>query len=132
MSDAARKRSARAIGTDFGIFYPVGYIVAGLPEPPQAEQVRHDLLSGGYEAQDCAMSAPPKLKKRLGRISTTTLVSWPAWAGATMQPSAPRSSKEGCNLFADLRARRSRVKPRHERRAQGTVRLRAPRSAGDG
>jgi hypothetical protein len=41
--------------TSFGIFYPVGYIVAGFPKPADAEQVRRDLLTGGYDSQDCVI-----------------------------------------------------------------------------
>jgi hypothetical protein len=55
MSNAASANDAtlQSIDTSFGIFYPVGYIVAGFPEPAHAEQVRRDLLTGGYDAQDC-------------------------------------------------------------------------------
>ena len=55
MSDAGATNRADERDTDYGIFYPVGYIVAGFPERAQAEQVRRDLLSGGYEPEDCVM-----------------------------------------------------------------------------
>ena len=38
-----------------GIFYPVGYLVAAFPEEAQAQQVRSDLLRGGYEEADCVL-----------------------------------------------------------------------------
>lgn len=41
--------------TSFGIFYPVGYIVAGFPQLGDAERVRRDLLTGGYTEADCAL-----------------------------------------------------------------------------
>jgi hypothetical protein len=41
--------------TSFGIFYPVGYIVAGFPQQGDAERVRKDLLAGGYAEADCAL-----------------------------------------------------------------------------
>lgn len=40
---------------DFGIFYPVGYIVVGFPDEADALQVQQDLLTGGYEAGDCTL-----------------------------------------------------------------------------
>ena len=55
MSDDVGKDRAHERDTDYGIFYPVGYIVAGFPERAQAEQVRRDLFSGGYDPQDCVM-----------------------------------------------------------------------------
>ena len=39
--------------TDFGIFYPVDYLVVAFPVPDDAQQVRRDLLAGGYDAVDC-------------------------------------------------------------------------------
>jgi hypothetical protein len=41
--------------TSFGIFYPVGYIVAGFPQQGDAERVRADLLTGGYAEADCVL-----------------------------------------------------------------------------
>lgn len=55
MSDSVDKNAARGLDTDFGIFYPVGYLVAGFPEPGQAEQVQRDLLAGGYDPKDCVL-----------------------------------------------------------------------------
>ena len=39
--------------TDFGIFYPVDYLVVAFPSQDDAQQVRRDLLAGGYDAADC-------------------------------------------------------------------------------
>lgn len=57
MSDGANAGAtpAQSPETSFGIFYPVGYLVAGFPEPHHANQVRQDLLTGGYEPQDCVL-----------------------------------------------------------------------------
>jgi hypothetical protein len=63
MSDAADENGARKRDTDYGIFYPVGYIVAGFPEPAHAEQVQRDLLSGGYEPQDCVMHSAAEVEE---------------------------------------------------------------------
>ncbi len=40
---------------DFGIFYPVGYIVVGFPDEADALRVRDDLMKGGYDEADCAL-----------------------------------------------------------------------------
>lgn len=40
------------VKTDFGIFYPVGYIVAGFPTASQAQKVQADLVTGGYSDDD--------------------------------------------------------------------------------
>ena len=39
--------------TDFGIFYPLGYIVAAFPKREDAMRVQQDLLAGGYDPADC-------------------------------------------------------------------------------
>ena len=38
-----------------GLFYPVGYLVAAFPGREQAERVRSDLLTGGYDEADCRL-----------------------------------------------------------------------------
>jgi hypothetical protein len=38
--------------TDFGIFYPVGHLVAAFASQEDAEQVQKDLATGGYDADD--------------------------------------------------------------------------------
>ena len=43
--------------TDFGIFYPVDYLVVAFPNSEQATQVRSNLLTGGYEPEDCVQYA---------------------------------------------------------------------------
>lgn len=40
---------------DFGVFYPVGYIVAGFQKREDAERVQRDLVTGGYDEQDCVL-----------------------------------------------------------------------------
>ncbi len=55
MSDATTPEGSLpdSLETSFGIFYPVGYLVAGFPDSDHADQVRRDLLTGGYDENDC-------------------------------------------------------------------------------
>ena len=39
--------------TDFGIFYPVDYLVVAFARQEDAQQVQKDLLAGGYDTEDC-------------------------------------------------------------------------------
>lgn len=41
--------------TDFGILYPMGHIVAAFPSYEDAARVQKDLMTGGYEREDCAV-----------------------------------------------------------------------------
>lgn len=41
--------------TDFGTFYPRGHIVIAFPGREEAERVRRDLLTGGYDEDDCLL-----------------------------------------------------------------------------
>lgn len=80
MTNARDKSSApqKPMQTSFGIFYPVGYIVAGFPEAAQAQQVRRDLLTGGYDEQDClfhssgevAAATQKNLEENTGMLAT--------------------------------------------------------------
>ena len=57
MSDSTKPGGSleASVETSFGIFYPVGYLVAGFPESDHAVQVRRDLLTGGYDEKDCVL-----------------------------------------------------------------------------
>ncbi len=41
--------------TDFGAFYPTGYIMVAFQKYEDAHQTRQDLLTGGYEERDCTL-----------------------------------------------------------------------------
>ncbi|ADJ28909.1 hypothetical protein [Nitrosococcus watsonii] len=41
--------------TDFGIFYPIGYLVVAFPKQEDAQRVQQDLMTGGYEEADCEL-----------------------------------------------------------------------------
>lgn len=64
--------------TDFGIFYPRGHLVAAFPKREDAERVRRDLLTGGYDPHDCqlfpaeevARSARRNLEQGTGFLAT--------------------------------------------------------------
>lgn len=47
--------------TDFGILYPFGYIVAAFPNEQDAQRVRADLLTGGYDAADCTVETSAEM-----------------------------------------------------------------------
>lgn len=40
---------------DWGIFYPVGYLVAAFPKREDAWQVQQALMTGGYDQEDCVL-----------------------------------------------------------------------------
>lgn len=44
-----------SLPTQFGIFYPTGYIVAAFANRQDAERVRQDLITGGYDPKDCVL-----------------------------------------------------------------------------
>jgi hypothetical protein len=45
----------RNMERDFGLFYPVGHIVAAFPRHEDALRVCEDLMRGGYDAEDCVI-----------------------------------------------------------------------------
>ncbi|MDB5825747.1 MAG: uncharacterized protein JWR21_4451 [Herminiimonas sp.] len=53
--------------TPFGIFYPVGYIVAGFPGQGDGQQVQRDLLIGGYDPDDCLLYAAAEVAEMAAR-----------------------------------------------------------------
>ncbi len=46
--------------TDFGAFYPTGYIVAAFEKYQDAQAACQDLYTGGYEERDCALHNGPR------------------------------------------------------------------------
>jgi hypothetical protein len=49
------KKAALQQMTDFGMFYPRGHLVVAVPRREDAERVRGDLLTGGYDEEDCVL-----------------------------------------------------------------------------
>lgn len=47
--------STSSLPTEFGIFYPTGWMVLAFPDLEAAERVRRDLLTGGYDEEDCRL-----------------------------------------------------------------------------
>jgi hypothetical protein len=41
--------------TEFGIFYPTGWMVVAFKDKSDADRVQRDLRAGGYEAEDCML-----------------------------------------------------------------------------
>jgi hypothetical protein len=64
--------------TDFGTFYPRGHLVAAFPKREDADRVRRDLLTGGYDPHDCqlfpaeavARNARRNLEENTGFLAT--------------------------------------------------------------
>ncbi len=48
--------SKAGLPTEFGVFYPNGYIVAAFPQQEAAQQVQRDLFTGGYDQADCRLA----------------------------------------------------------------------------
>lgn len=55
------------LGKSFGIFYPVGYLVAAFPLHADARLVQQDLLAGGYEEEDCALYTAEEVEEAAER-----------------------------------------------------------------
>ena len=41
--------------TEFGIFYPTGWVVVAFGDKTAAARVQRDLTTGGYDAEDCML-----------------------------------------------------------------------------
>jgi hypothetical protein len=46
-----------------GVFYPTGYIVAGIQSAEDAGMLRADLLKAGYEPNDCILVSPQAMEE---------------------------------------------------------------------
>lgn len=53
--------------TNFGIFYPTGYIVAAFANKEDAQRVQRDLMSGGYEPYDCVLRTSEEVAAKAQR-----------------------------------------------------------------
>lgn len=54
MSEPAKEPGSQ-FATSFGIFYPIGYLVAAFRNKEDAQQVQRDLVTGGYVPDDCIL-----------------------------------------------------------------------------
>jgi hypothetical protein len=58
MSNQKPENASRtAPATDYGIFYPLGYLVVAFPKQEDALHVQRDLMAGGYDQADCEVYA---------------------------------------------------------------------------
>jgi len=62
--------------SDFGLFFPVGYLVAAFPERAGAQRVQSDLLAGGYDAADCRLSSGAQMAAAAERNLATNSSFW--------------------------------------------------------
>jgi hypothetical protein len=53
--------------TDFGIYYPRGHLVVAFRRREDAERVRQDLLTGGYDPQDCMLFTAEEVARNAQR-----------------------------------------------------------------
>jgi hypothetical protein len=63
MANESRTNEKPEYATSFGLFYPVGYLVAGFPGREDALRVQQDLMKGGYEADDCVFFSCKEVKE---------------------------------------------------------------------
>ena len=49
--------------TSFGLFYPIGHVVVGFSSKEDALRVQQDLITGGYERNDCAFYSSKEVKE---------------------------------------------------------------------
>jgi hypothetical protein len=63
----AEKKAALEQMTDFGIFYPRGHLVAAFRRREDAERVRRELMTGGYDDEDCLLYTPQEVAESTRR-----------------------------------------------------------------
>lgn len=61
------KRDLSEFDSDFGIFYPVGFLVVGFPTLEDAQKVQRDLITGGYDPADCMLYSSQEMAEAAER-----------------------------------------------------------------
>jgi hypothetical protein len=61
------KRNLSEFESDFGMFYPVGYLVVGFPSVEDAQKVQRDLITGGYKPDDCMLYSSEEMREAAER-----------------------------------------------------------------
>lgn len=95
--DVAMKSASSLI--EGGLFYPVGYIVAGLPEQQDARQVYQNLLKQGLPADECVLvSAAAMVEAATEDLDSGGLI---AALGSTAQVREKQLqvAREGCHFL---------------------------------
>lgn len=54
--------------TEFGVFYPLHYVVVALPSERSAQKVKEALHTGGYEEDDVLYFGPQRVAERTGTM----------------------------------------------------------------
>jgi hypothetical protein len=56
-----QQRKQQAVSTNFGAFYPTGYMIIAFERYDDAEQTYRDLRTGGYAEEDCDLHTTEKV-----------------------------------------------------------------------
>lgn len=86
--------------TDWGIFYPVGYLVAAFPKKQDAWQVQQNLITGGYDEADCALYTCEEVAAAAGRnlAENTGFLARLGWADEAVKMHLD-AAKEGASFL---------------------------------
>ncbi len=113
--------------TDFGIFYPRGHIVVAFAKREDAEKVRRDLLTGGYDPADCLLSTAIEVKKR-AQHNLDDHTGFLARLGKSDEAVGQRleAAKRGSTFLLIYAPGDLQGRARNERGPTGVVRIRQP------
>ena len=85
--------------SDFGAFYPVGYVVAAFPRTAQAKRVRKDLLTGGYDERDVIyLDAKAMARSLRSNLDKTGLLARLGTTRQTLEQQLAEADK-GCDFL---------------------------------
>jgi hypothetical protein len=82
-----------------GVFYPTGYLVAGLPRREDAERVQRGLSEAGYDEEDCIL-VPPEvmLRAATAELEHNSLISL-LGSSVQVRQQQVKLAEEGCTFL---------------------------------
>ncbi len=82
-----------------GLFYPVGYIVAGLPEQQDASQIHQNLLAQGLQQDECALVSADAMVKAAEKDLDAGSVLAAFGSTAQVREKQLQLAREGCHFL---------------------------------
>ena len=100
MESQEKTSEQRKYPTSFGLFYPIGYVVVGFLSKEDALRVQQDLITGGYERDDCAFFTSKEVKEltRKNLDQNQGFIARYGWADEAIQIHL-ESAKEGSSFL---------------------------------
>ena len=98
-SDAETRTEEETRGLEGGVFYPVGYIVAGIPAAEDADRLRQEFLADGLRPNECVLARPEVVQQEAERELAEQGIIAALGSSAHVRKRQLQLAREGCSFL---------------------------------